>query len=246
MPIQFHENMIPLNEDAILWRYINFIKFESLLKEKALFFCRADKFSDPFEGSVPKKEAAFRDSNSNKGIANIHKELKKFVVINCWQINNSESDAMWRIYLKTNDGVAIQTTQKRPTECFNNTNENVLLSKVRYIDYENNIWYNSIEYPHTNYNLNAPFIHKRLEYIHEKEYRVLYEIPNTNQRENFWENQKNDKGLLIPINVNTLIDKIILAPTADNKAKTKIENVLKKYNFNFQIENSKLNDEPIY
>ena len=40
------------DEDAILWRYMTFTKFASLLTKKALFFARADKFGDPFEGSL--------------------------------------------------------------------------------------------------------------------------------------------------------------------------------------------------
>ena len=40
-------------DNAVLWRYIDFTKFVSLLDRKALFFVRADKLGDPFEGTLP-------------------------------------------------------------------------------------------------------------------------------------------------------------------------------------------------
>lgn len=237
--------MIQLSEDTILWRYINLEKFESLLKEKALFFCRADKFSDPFEGSVPKREAEFRDKKKNY-ISDTHKHLKMFVVINCWQINNSESDAMWRIYLKTNEGVAIQTTVKKLTESFINSPLNLYLSKIRYINFNKDIWYHHIDYPHSTYNLYTPFVHKRVEFKHEQECRVLHEINSSNQLPTYWDFQNNNIGHFIQVDANNLIERVILSPTSDENVRLKVENLLTKYSLNKQIDKSKLNDKPIY
>ena len=41
---------LPENIEAPLWRYMSIEKLESLLKEKALYFRRADLFEDPLEG----------------------------------------------------------------------------------------------------------------------------------------------------------------------------------------------------
>ena len=38
--------------DAVLWRYMSFTKFVSLLTKNAVFFSGADKLGDPFEGSL--------------------------------------------------------------------------------------------------------------------------------------------------------------------------------------------------
>ena len=40
--------------EAVLWRYMDFTKFVSLLDRQALFFARSDKLGDPFEGSFPR------------------------------------------------------------------------------------------------------------------------------------------------------------------------------------------------
>ena len=43
---------IPPPVDAALWRYISFTKFVSLLAKNALFFVRADRLDDRFEGTL--------------------------------------------------------------------------------------------------------------------------------------------------------------------------------------------------
>lgn len=62
-----------------------------MLQNNALFFCRADRFSDPFEGSISVKEVEFRNLNHSgeRGHANIlgfektHIGFKRANVINC-------------------------------------------------------------------------------------------------------------------------------------------------------------------
>ena len=60
MPIvEFNPHIMP-NPELVIWRYMEIWKFKKLLKKKALFFCRTDRFSDSFEGSIPKKEVEYR------------------------------------------------------------------------------------------------------------------------------------------------------------------------------------------
>jgi hypothetical protein len=40
------------NETTILWRYIDFGKFVSMLLTKSLYFTKVSKFNDPFEGAI--------------------------------------------------------------------------------------------------------------------------------------------------------------------------------------------------
>lgn len=42
----------PVLPDAVLWRYMDFPKFVSMLHERALYFCRSDVLGDPLEGSL--------------------------------------------------------------------------------------------------------------------------------------------------------------------------------------------------
>jgi hypothetical protein len=50
---EFKEFIKPDNKDAKIWRYMNFTKFVSLLKERSLYFARSDKFEDIYEGKAP-------------------------------------------------------------------------------------------------------------------------------------------------------------------------------------------------
>ncbi|NLE62949.1 MAG: hypothetical protein GX612_03820, partial [Bacteroidales bacterium] len=106
MAIEDFELCIKPKFNFELWRYMDLEKFESLLKNSSLFFCRADRFADPFEGSIPKREV----KENISGLSNQHILMKKQKIINCWHINNNENDSMWKLYLKSNEGIAIRTT----------------------------------------------------------------------------------------------------------------------------------------
>ena len=44
----------PADEAAAVWRYMDFAKFVDLLATEELYFARADKLGDPFEGLYPR------------------------------------------------------------------------------------------------------------------------------------------------------------------------------------------------
>lgn len=117
----------PQDVNEKLWRYMDFTKFVSFLESKSLYFTRADKFEDPFEGSYPRinvlarqhipeelpEEAreGYRIMLENSG--DVNRRWPKYTAINCWHLNNHESAAMWRLYLKSNEGIAIQSTYEK-------------------------------------------------------------------------------------------------------------------------------------
>ncbi len=265
MPQYEHQVFIPLKEEVTLWRYIDLERFKSLLETKSLFFCRADKFSDPFEGSIPKLEADYRinvqqmlaeksdrvfDENvalrNIDGLSKQHQLQKKSTIINCWHINQNESDAMWRLYLKDNEGVAIQSNSKRMHATIANASASIGLSKVRYINYDTDIWAHAIDYPHTYYNTITPLIHKRIEFMHEHELRLLIIVDEANETETYWDAQPNHKGKLVPIDLEILIEKIYLPPTVDKKTADIIQNISKDSGYNFIFTNSNLSSNPRY
>jgi hypothetical protein len=267
MPVQTenHPALIAIEDTATLWRYVDLEKFKSLLAIKALFFCRASKFSDPFEGSITKKEIEFRkgepkriakfykipydEEKGKKSISDLssyHENLKDRYLINCWHINKGESDAMWRLYLKDNEGVAIQTTPKKLFKSLLGSEDKIYASKVRYLDYENDIWYHKIDYPCTNYNFFVPLVHKRHEFIHESEFRLLIEVQEAATDKNYWDKQPNRKGHFISVDVMEMVEKIILPPTIDPKTKEEILQIISNYGYSFTCEDSKLRNEPMY
>jgi len=260
-----HPAFIQPDERDTIWRYISLEKFESSIKRNALFFCRADRFSDPFEGSIPKKEAEFRINDQERisgyygnsfnrieaeknvrALSETHKKFKKASIVNCWHINDNESDGMWQLYLKSNEGVAIKSSVDRIIKAFEKTNENIYLSRVRYIDYENAIWYHEKEYPCWSYNFLTPIVHKRIEFSHETELRLLYNLLDAENDEQYWLKQEFEKGLFISVDLDILVDEIVLPPTSDSYIESKVKEIMNKYGLNKVIKKSKLSSEPIY
>ncbi len=247
MTIENHRNMIFTDPKKVLWRYIDLEKFNDMLETRSLFFCRTDKFSDPFEGSIPKNEFEYRaEQGQDYGMARIHRKLKKFTLINCWHINDNESDAMWRLYLKTNEGVAIQTTVGKLCNALDKSTFIFRVSKVRYINYDTDIWYHKMDYPVSGYNFYVPLIHKRIEFSHENEFRILFDIENEDQYEDYWANQPDPMGKKFEVDINKIIDKVILPSTADEKVEEKVKQIMNRNNFNCDLCYSKLKDEPYY
>jgi hypothetical protein len=265
MAIDPFELCIKPNPTYTVWRYMNLDKFESILKNEALFFCRADRFSDPFEGSIPKREAEYRieerrkisnyygkefdpskAKKSIKSLSNLHIRFKKQHVVNCWHTNNHENDLMWRLYLDSNEGIAIKTTVGNLIKSFLATEESINISNVRYLNYETDIWYDAKSYPLESYNMFVPLVHKRIEFKHEEEIRLIHSIKTDLNLDEFWDSQPHDSGINISVNVNTLIDEIYTPPTCDDKQIIKVQNILDKYKFNFKIFKSGLTNNPYY
>lgn len=172
-----------------IWRYIDFAKLMSLVERKSLFFVKASKLFDPFEGSLPRFnkqiENRFSIYSENKhkfpteeGYLNFiksypdagYKQLKPITLINSWHMSEYESAAMWDLYSQRNAGVAIQSTFKRLSECFkDNTSDIIWIGKVNYIDFEKE-WMNE-------WNVYEAFVVKRKPFEHERELRAVTSLP---------------------------------------------------------------------
>jgi hypothetical protein len=112
--------------DIQVWRYMDIEKLLSILVDQALFFAstRTIASDDWFEGQFTADELAalgldpfvFKEIDE-KYNATVLSQL----FFNCWHMNNSESDAMWKIYVNGNGGVAISSTIARLKESFRNS-----------------------------------------------------------------------------------------------------------------------------
>ena len=140
-----HTAFNPPPSEATLWRYMDFTKFVSLLDNSSLFFCSADRLGDPFEGSW--SQANFETMSERyppemadsirQAIPGI-KRLRSQFLINCWHWNESESDAMWKIYTGQSAGIAIKTDFASLSKSFIE-DKTVYIGQVNYVDYNNSI-----------------------------------------------------------------------------------------------------------
>lgn len=229
----------PKKENPIIWRYMDFTKFVSLLDKKALFFSRTDKLGDPFEGSCPRKTVRVRDKKLGTTYAGeFFKLLREFTVVNCWHINRHESAAMWKLHLKSDEGIAVKSSFKRLKESlkYDSLKEskfNIYIGKVQYIDYEKE------EIPIFFW---APFFHKRKSFKHESELRVLIQKGKVSDRSK----RPCDDGLYIPVDLDRLISGIFLAPQTPEWLFSLVLSVTMKYKLDKEVIPSSLDSTPMY
>lgn len=248
----------PENPNQKIWRYVDLTKFLELLNSKSLYFTRLDKFDDIFEGAVPLKTAQtrkipkrevnqevlingeiitrkeFQEDELEDYIEYQKKEREKFAV-NCWHMNDYESAAMWKLYLKSNEGIAIQSNFTKLKEILTKSRFQFFIGTVSYIDYEND----KLEFG----NSFLPFVHKRKSFSHENELRAIIPIEAPNNIDNI---DFRDGGWKIKIDLNELIENIYISPESPEWMTKLIADTCHKFGFDFNIINSRMNDKPIY
>lgn len=255
----------PNNEDSKIWRYLDFPKFISLLDRKSLFFVRASELCkvDPYEGhytfvNIKKTIEKNNERNSkmrekypqffSKQNLNFNEErtplplpllktVRMNTALNYWYLGEHETDAMWKLYSKNGEGIAIQSTFKRLKECFETCLEMVYIGMVQYIDYEKE------EIPEDN--LFYPFLHKRTNLKHECELRALVQnLPEDIMGEKIQLGKLEEPGVYIPISLDNLIEKAYVAPTSPRWHLELVENILNKYGLKKEVKQSILSEPP--
>lgn len=239
----------PSNKDSKIWKFLDFTKFISLLETESLYFARADKLADPFEGSFPKfnvkhRPKIYREIPPEKlsVISDFFKQTRQHTFLNCWHKNEYESAAMWNLYLKSNEGIAVQSTFEKLKNCFNDYDkDDIFIGEVRYIDYqkewmpEDNTFY--------------PFIHKRKSFEHEKEIRAViqhFEVSKETGKVVLARNMISN-GYYVPVNIKLLIEKVYVSPTSPDWIYNLVKSLYKKYNFNDEdVKKSSLSDDPVF
>lgn len=249
----------PDDQDTKIWRYIDIPKFLSLIDNRALFFSRADHLGDPFEGSIPQTEGQINlnlDPNSGKPGSivysddrtpheayTIHDFFRKTGYVCSFHINSYESAALWS---RGKQGIAIQSTFTRLCNCFHVDRENtVKIGIVKYIDYSKD----SKDTIPVSKNAYLTHIHKWKCYEHEKELRAIITFPRQifpNGGELPKEVLDNfPKGLLIPVDLDILIEQIYIAPKSPVWIKELLTSISQKYGLNKEIMPSILDQSPI-
>ena len=241
----------PEIEDVRVWRYMDFTKFVSFIDSRHLYFTRTDKFDDPFEGSWPKMNVAARQFaplhmpkeaqesflKHMASIGEMHRNWPKFNAINCWHMNEHESAAMWKLYLKSDEGIAIQSTYRSLRDSITD-DEKVFLGVVKYIDYDQE----RIDAG----NLFAPFVHKRKSFEHEREVRAMVTKWPTGESGFAFDQETISQGLKIKVDVERLIEKIYIAPSAPDWFSGLVSDVVQRYGYKFEVVHSKLNEQPVF
>lgn len=225
---------------------MDFTKFVSLLDTSSLFFCRADLFRDPFEGSYSQANLALRPQiykdltpeQFNRMIeqqTRFAKWIREWTHISCWHANEFESAAMWDLYAKTDEAVAVETSYARLAQALP---ENAYMGIVQYIDYQTQ-W---LPEGNTFY----PFVHKRKSFEHEREVRaVIQELP-VEQNQIAVGKPNSASGQVVPIALDSLIAAVHVSPTAPVWLGELASSVVAKYGLHCPVKKSDLYSAPVY
>jgi hypothetical protein len=236
----------PENDAVKIWRYMDFTKFVSILENKGLFFPRADNLGDPFEGSFSSVNQKLRPLiykhsklfSDEKRIGEIIRNLRSWVVISCWHVNEYESAGMWNLYARTEEAVCIQSTYKRLRDILSKKSK---IGLVKYVDYRNE-WI-----PESN--ILAPFMYKRKSFEHERELRAVINLSGIIESASDISDIEGEPpigGIWVPIDLNEIIEKVYAAPYAPEWFGELLKSVVKTYNLDVPVIKSSLDDEPMF
>lgn len=222
-----------------VWRYMDFSKLVNLLDTNSLFFTKPLKFRDPYEGAFSEidfkriigEPASYipdikHDYDMARGrLIEDSKSLLDLVGVSCWHLNDFESAAMWDLYLKSGEGIAIKTNVEK---LIDGINGEIYYGRVQYIDYLTDMVSN---------NIYETLFYKRSSFSHENEFRLIaFESTETSYFGEY--------GGKISCDLNQLIESIYIAPTSPTWFKETVESVLKKYGIHKPVIQSSLYDGP--
>jgi len=269
------------SDSAVIWRYRPFKRFKQIIEDSQLYFARADKMEDQYEGTVPEPNFSeeFREQQAKRARENLKKQLEAIDIdqtkdrleefydkefdreeieritseesleeterlvrerplesyessieshfLNCWHINETESNLMWGTY-SDQKGIGIKSTLGQLKSALDAHEEHdVFIGKVRYIDYSQE------RIPEGNSFL--PFLHKRKQFRGERELRaVISSIPTTdepvegepNANKIDWEQQPG--GIQVSVNLSDLIEEVYLAPGTPESVVESVGDVLEE------------------
>lgn len=206
-----HEAFKTPTDDCVIWRYMSFAKFVWLIAAESLYFPRLDQHSDEWEGLVSTTPEKLGE----------RKYIRFAKYINCWHINDNESDAMWKLYGPSGENVAIKSTVGALKISLKDGTP-VCIGEV---DYREGV-------PPAG-NLYWPVVYKRKAFGHEKELRLCISNPSNDNPPDLGKlkkelvflglNELSDmellksvglKGIPIRIDVSQLLKEVVICRSA--------------------------------
>ena len=235
----------PPPAEAVLWRYMDFTKFASLLDRSALFFARADKLGDPFEGSYSQMNKELRPTlysdsipdHTIRNFTNFMKETRRFTYVNCWHWSRYESAAMWSLYSRERDGIAVKTDFQALSQSLVGSHD-VHIGKIKYVHYDETfIPENSTV---------GPYLYKRKSFEHETEVRAIIQDIPMNDGGLDLSRDAHAVGTYVDVRVSQLIKEVVVAPYAEDWFLDLVQSISQMYGMLAPVYRSALGEAPVW
>lgn len=244
-PYADHPNFPQPDDGARIWRYCDLQQLISLLSRKALYFPRLTSLDDPYEAKWTRALAErFPQFNGS-----IYEYTRHQLFVNCWHLNEFESAAMWQLYARMNEGVAIRSSVKGlksaltsfaqvPKELLlPDISPQVYIGKVTYLDYEKEMFDIS--------NMFIAALHKRRSFEHERELRAVCWLSN-----NYLEWMPTPgpyyDGIFVNCDLDILIEEVVISPTAPEVFREAVRAVCGSFGLDRPVTQSDLASGPLY
>lgn len=186
--------------------------------------------------------------------------------INCWHLNEVESLAMWDMYSRKDEGIAIVSSESNFIDAFSDLNNDIFGGVVKYANYDSHDFTIDID------NGFNSILYKRVSYDYEREYRLVFwdtdvthkYMPmqtvefDSNRNENAFHGRvsmgrsEEDIEKVEPklsfnakCDLDKLINEIYVSPSAPSWFFNIVKEIVEKYEINVPVKQSKLSQNPL-
>lgn len=259
-------NLTKKEMNDVVWRYMPFSKFISLLIYQALWFSKLNHLDDGFEGKIPSvtKKRMNQEHQEHKLTFNtpeFHRQIdswndeneesgRELIIANCWFIGDNESEKMWREYASLEEGVAIKSTPKLLAENVLMIQDNNIthIGRVKYVEHTNH----EMSSYDGNQAIERAFI-KDTEYEDEKELRLATMNWKTRycvkpdgvqytaeEVEGKGMNNFDNPGLYIGTKIDHLFTEVVISPNASDYFYNLVKKLIDLYGIKANVVRSSL------
>jgi hypothetical protein len=251
--------------DNVVWRYLTFPKFISLVSYKALWFQRLCFLSDELEGTIPGPTLAsmkdsdepwkqvFSDPALLAQIDGWHErnvvDGKSLTLANCWYLGDSETPQMWETYGQSNESVVVRSTIRRLWTSTFLPSDFSFIGPVEYVDHSTfDMQHHMAHQAH-----HRAFLKDIRQFEHEREFRLTTMNIRTpacldplgctltvEEVSGVGMNNFDSAGLYVRVNINELFGAVVTHPKAPEWFHNLIRHIQIKGHYPWSVEKSSI------
>jgi hypothetical protein len=253
-----------VDPNTVIWRYLTFPKFASVIDLGALWFSKLQILEDAQEGMTPEvtrrtmkdqhqdMENWFRDEERKRQVRRFVEDNeengRELIVASCWFISEHESKEMWAEYAKDDEGLVIKSTAGDLIRALVRSHDKWWIGKVSYIDRATHAGMNVYE----GHQAHLRAFLKTIKYSNESELRMAtmnFVAPGclnpdgssrTEKQRAGFTYSPDRPGIYVRANLSALIKEVRTAPGASDSHRMKIGLLLSKGESQIPIARSEL------
>ncbi|MBI1923596.1 hypothetical protein HYR99_05040 [Candidatus Poribacteria bacterium] len=253
-----------LNENQKIWRYLELWKFESMLKQNALFFSKASEMADKEEGQTSAdsnlifEHLIIKTIEQDNSSPQHHRQIlgkqarisqqeklevnawwQHHTFMSCWRVEDDESARAWEEYVGNKKGVVVQSTYGKLKACFQRRGYQVFTGLRKFEGYPdpNSIFIEKVEYEDVGLDfVGQPPCWAPLLYTRKG---LCYEWENELRAFVMLPYKVSEKGLPIPIDLEHLVERVVVSPQT-SELYDEIKSLIAKHGLGIDVRNSNL------